>query len=155
MRGWVVALLISVASPAPANVAQSDAVAAFVRHSLHVARYSRADADLNGDGRNEAFVYVTDEGSCGSGGCNLFILSPQGGSYRVVLRSTATQLPISLLPTSTRGWRDVGVTVAGGGITRPYMARLRFDGHRYPSNPKVAPAVPLKRTSRRVLIGRK
>jgi hypothetical protein len=121
---------------------------------MQISSYKRADADLNGDGRLEAFVYVTDQGSCGSGGCNLVVLSPQGNSYRVVLRSTATQLPIRLLPTSTRGWRDVGVTVAGGGIYRAYMARLRFDGHRYPSNPTVPPAVPLKRPSGKVLIDR-
>lgn len=152
MRALGLVLLISVAA-ANASVAPSDAVAGLVQQKLHVSSYKRADADLNGDGRKEIFVYVTDPGYCGSGGCTLLILSPQGTGYRVVLRSTVTQLPISLLPTSTRGWRDLGVTVSGGGITQPYMARLRFAGHRYPSNPTVPPAIPLNRPAGKVLIG--
>jgi hypothetical protein len=153
MRTMAVALTIAVAATPGVNATPPDAAAAFVQQTLHVSSYKRADADLNGDGRLEAFVYVTDQGSCGSGGCNLIVLSPQGSNYRVVLQSTGTQLPIRLLPTSTGGWRDVGVTVAGGGITRAYTARLRFNGHRYPSNPTVPPAVPLKRPSGKVLIG--
>ena len=152
MRALVVALTISVAFAAPAG-SSPDAVTAFVQQTLHGSSYKRADADLNGDGRKEAFVYVTDQRYCGSGGCKLVILSPKGTGYRVVMRTTVTQLPIRLLPTSTHGWRDVGVTVHGGGITRPYTARLRFNGRRYPSNPTVAPAVPLSRPSGKVLIG--
>jgi hypothetical protein len=153
MRTAALLLTISAAATAHASAKPSDPVAAFVQRTLHVTQYKRAGADLNGDGRSEAFVYVTDQSYCGSGGCTLVVLSPQGRSYRVVLRSTVTKLPISLLPTSTRGWRDVGVSVAGGGINRPYMARLRFNGRRYPSNPTVPPAVPLKESSGRVLIG--
>jgi hypothetical protein len=147
-----VALLVSLAAFAPATGSPNDAVAAFVQQRLHLSTYERADADLNGDGRAEAFVYVTDRNYCGSGGCVLFVLSPYKDSFRVVLRSTVTQRPIRLLPTSTRGWRDVGVTVAGGGVIQPYTARLRFDGRRYPSNPTVPPARPLKRPAGRVLI---
>lgn len=135
------------ASRSPAN-----AISAFVQQRLHVSSYERADVDLNGDGRPEVFVYVTDQDYCGSGGCVLLVLSPQKDGFRVVLHSTVTQRPIRLLPTSTRGWRDVGVTVAGGGIAQPHTARLRFDGRRYPSNPTVPPAVPLKRAEGKVLI---
>jgi len=152
MRTWAVALVLSVAAFAPATAALADPVATFVRHTLHVSSYERADADLNGDGRSEAFVYVTDRDQCGSGGCVLFVLSPHKVSFRVVLRSTVIRRPIRLLATSTRGWRDVGVTVGGGGNVQPYMARLRFNGRRYPSNPTVPPAIPLKRPAGKVLI---
>ena len=152
MRARALALAILAAPTVHASVTPSDGVAAFVQRTLHTSSYKRADADLNADGRLEAFVYVTDQAYCGSGGCTLVVLSPQGTSYRVVLRSTVTQLPIRVLQTSTRGWRDVGVTVAGGVITRAYTARLRFDGHRYPSNPTVPPAVPLKSPTGEVLI---
>jgi hypothetical protein len=47
------------------------------------------------------------------------------------------------LPTKTNGWHDIGVFVAGGGINPGYVARLRFNGHSYPSNPSVPPATPL------------
>jgi hypothetical protein len=152
MGTLVVALVVSASAFGPAAGSRTDAAAAFVQQRLHVSSYERADADLNGDGRSETFVYVTDRGYCGSGGCVLFVLSPHKDSFRVVLRSTVTHLPIRLLPTSTRGWRDVGVTVAGGGIIQPYTARLRFDGRRYPSNPTVLPAIPLKRPAGKVLI---
>jgi hypothetical protein len=132
---------------------REDAVATFAEHTLGTSSYKRADADLDGDGRSEAFLYLTDGDYCGSGGCTLVVLAPKGSSYRVVLRSTVTQLPIRVLPTSTRGWRDIGVTVAGGGITRPYVARLRFNGNRYPGNPTVPPAIRLKQPSGKILIG--
>lgn len=125
---------------------------AFIRTVLHVVSDRRAIADLNGDGRPEIFVYATGPDNCGSGGCDLYILSPAGKSYHVVMRASVTQLPIRLLSTSSHGWRDVGVTVAGGGIRQAYEARLRFDGHRYPENPTVPPALPMKHVSGRVLI---
>jgi hypothetical protein len=125
-------------------------VDAFIRNVLHVAASRRAAADLNGDGRPEIFVYATSD--CGSGGCDLTILSPRARGYRVVMRSSVTQLPVRLLATSSHGWRDVGVTIGGGGIRQAYMARLRFDGRRYPENPTVPPAQPMKHPSGRVLI---
>jgi hypothetical protein len=145
--------LIILATSTGHPVIKRDAVASFVQQTLGTSSYKRADADINGDGHLEALLYVTDQDYCGSGGCTLMVLSPKGSSYRVVLRSTVTQLPIRVLPTSTRGWRDIGVTVAGGGITRPYVARLRFNGNRYPSNPTAPPAIPLKQPSGKILIG--
>lgn len=153
MRLPLVLLMISTASTAYAGGKPTDHVADFVKQRLHVTEYKRADADLNADGRSEAVVYVTDRTFCGSGGCLLLVLSAHGTTYRVVMRATVTKLPITILPTRTHGWRDLGVTVQGGGVIRPYMARLRFNGHRYPSNPTVPPAVPLRRPEGRVLIG--
>lgn len=152
MPATAIALMIAATTTGHPAV-KVDAVASFAQKTLGTTNYKRADADLNGDGRSEAILYLTDRDNCGSGGCTLVVLSPKGSSYRVVLRSTVTQLPIRVLPTSTRGWRDIGVTVAGGGITRPYVARMRFNGNRYPGNPTVPPAVPLKQPSGTILIG--
>ena len=132
--------------------AEADPIRAFVHRTLGTSTYKRIDTDLNGDGRKESFIYITDPNYCGSGGCTLVILSPVKSGYRVVMHSTVTQLPIRLLTTSSHGWRDIGVTVQGGGITHPYEARLRFDGRRYPSNPTVPPAIPLRRLSGKKLI---
>jgi hypothetical protein len=153
MKSATILIALSLAATAPASEQPEDAVARFIESTLHVSSYKRAEADLNGDGLPETFVYVTDPSHCGSGGCTLVVLSSEGQGFRVVLRSTVTQLPIRLLATSTQGWRDIGVNVEGGGITRPHVARLRFDGASYPSNPTVAPAMPLTRPSGRVLIG--
>jgi hypothetical protein len=151
MKMLMPALLASLMVSAHADAAV-DRVGEFARHHLNVTSFERANADLNGDGRFETFVYATDPAHCGSGGCTLFVLSPKAGNYRVVMRATVTRPPIHMLGTTTRGWRDIGVTVAGGGNLRPYMARLRFNGSRYPSNPTVPPAVPLKRPSGKLLI---
>jgi len=113
-------------------------VDAFVRNDLHVSSYKWAEADLNGDGQAEQFIYATDSSYCGSGGCTLFVLQRQPVGYRIVLRSTVTRLPIRLLSTSSHGWRDLAVGVAGGGV-RSGTARLRFEGNKYPGNPTLAP----------------
>ncbi len=52
---------------------------------------------------------------------------------------------------TTHGWHDSGVSVHGGGAN-PHVARLRFDGVRYPDNPPVAPAEPLSMNMGVVLI---
>lgn len=152
MRFLLISSIILTGSASATSASRPDPVAAYVRQTLHVTQYKRANADLNGDGRPEAFIYVTDQSYCGRGGCTLIVLTRHKGQYRPVLRSTVTQTPINLLATSTRGWRDIGVTVSGGGIMQPYMARLRFDGRRYPGNPTVAPAQPMPRKTGKVLI---
>ena len=123
----------------------------FIRQRLNVDSYRSAIADLNGDRRPEILVYATDSDDCGSGGCVLYVLSPRADTYRVVMRSTIVQLPIRLLPTMSHGWHDIGVTVRGGRMLKSYMARMRFNGRRYPSNPSVPPAV-AARFSGKVLI---
>jgi len=115
-------------------------------------RYVSAWADLNGDGRAEAFVYLISGAYCGSGGCNLMIFTPEGRSWREVADMSVTNPPIRVLDSRTRGWNDISVFVAGGG-SRGYMALLTFNGTSYPDNPTVAPARRLRSTARsRVLI---
>lgn len=49
------------------------------------------------------------------------------------------QLPVGVLETSTNGWRDLAVSVRGGGIEGG-VARVPFGEDQYASNPTVAPA---------------
>lgn len=113
-------------------------------------RFAVAWVDLNGDGRREAIVYML--GQCGSGGCPMVVLTPQGNNYRKVSYFTIVQLPVRVLPGIHHGWRDIGVGVHGGGIMRPYIAALRFDGRRYPFNPTVPPAVRVSRPAGTIVI---
>ena len=151
-RPSLICLLILAAAASPSAANAPDPAANFITKTLGIASYRTAVADLNGDGRPEIFAYSTDPGFCGSGGCTLVILSPKGNGFNVVLHSTVTQLPILLLKTSTHGWRDIAVAVGGGGITNAYVAKLRFNGRKYPGNPTVVPAIPIKRAGGSVLI---
>jgi hypothetical protein len=103
-------------------------------------RYSSAFVDLKDDGTKEVIVYVSGRGWCGSGGCVMLILAPEGAWYKVVTKATATRLPIRVLGTKTNGWHDISVVVGGGGIQPAYEAMLSFDGTTYPSNPSIPPA---------------
>lgn len=40
--------------------------------------YAQASVDLNGDGTDEVLAYVMGPMVCGSGGCNLYVLAPEG-----------------------------------------------------------------------------
>jgi hypothetical protein len=115
-------------------------------------KYLVAWADLNGDGKKEAIVYVYGYSFCGTGGCITLVLTPTETTYKLVTRMTVTRLPIRILPEKSHGWHDVSVTVGGGGVAA-HEARLRFNGKAYPGNPSIAPAQPIKgETAGRVII---
>lgn len=98
---------------------------------LHNLVYGFALVDLNGDGRKEAVVWSRDQFRCGSGGCELEIFVHDQSAWRLFSTTEVTRPPIMLLPTRTRGWRDLSAWEAGGGIERPYEAPVRFDGTEY------------------------
>jgi hypothetical protein len=113
-------------------------------------RYVVAWADLNGDGRPEALVYLTSGNYCGSGGCRLYIYTPQQGSWYQHASLTITNPPIMVLNTRTRGWRDLAVRVSGGGA-RPHNVIIRQGRITYQSNPSLAPTLG-RRAAGRVVI---
>ncbi|MGB6985587.1 MAG: hypothetical protein WBD74_06365 [Candidatus Aquilonibacter sp.] len=96
-----------------------------------------------GTGAEDVVVYVSGRMWCGSGGCSLLVLSPSDATFRVLGKMTIVQLPVQYLRTTTNGHADLVVLVAGGGILRPYYAKLAFDGRSYPSNPSIPPAQPI------------
>ena len=105
--------------------------------------YFAAKADLDGDQRSEWIVHVAGPMVCGTGGCDSLVLTETDGELSLLTRVSLTRPPIVIAETSTNGWRDLIVHVAGGGILPGHDARLRFDGSTYPSNPTVEPAEPL------------
>ncbi|HTD23958.1 MAG TPA: hypothetical protein VK738_14975 [Terriglobales bacterium] len=107
--------------------------------SERTTRYAVAFADLRDNGTEEAIVYLIGPNWCGSGGCAALILAPSGSSFKVITKTSVTQLPILVLPEKTNGWHDLGVGVAGG-ASPGYEARLRYNGKKYPGNPTVLPA---------------
>jgi len=126
-------------SPAPKN-AEED-----IRHFLlqeypdaGKIDYALAWRDLDGDGADEAIVYLAGPYFCGTGGCNLLVLTSAGPMWRKVGDVSVTRTPVTVLDTSTKGWKDLTVDIAGGGGPSG-TALLKFDGQSYPDNASVQP----------------
>jgi hypothetical protein len=116
-------------------------------------QYFAAKANLDGDEQSEWIVHVAGPMVCGTGGCDSLVFTETDAELRLLTRISLTRPPIAIAQTSTNGWRDLIVHVAGGGILPGRDARLRYDGSTYPSNPTVEPAEPIsERGERRVLI---
>lgn len=159
MRLGLFAALTLLAAPAAAQPSREEALRAFMAQSFAEIRseapdatYVAAFADLNGDGRDEAIVWQSAGYFCGSGGCGLYIYTPEGESWRTVNDLTIIGEPVLMLDTRTNGWRDLGLIVRDGGMDLPYQVRLRFDGSSYGNRNEVR--VPRgRRLDGRVLIG--
>jgi len=96
-------------------------------------RYALAWHDLDGDGAKEALVYLAGPYFCGSGGCNLVVLTPAGPMWRKVGDVSVSRTPVAVLETASNGWKDLTVDVAGGGGPSGTVI-LKFDGEGYPGN---------------------
>ena len=105
-------------------------------------RYQAATLDLNSDGADEAVVHLMGPFVCGSGGCPTLVLTPEGDGWRTVSTLSVSRQPIWALDSRSEGWRDLVVSVSGGGGPSG-QARLAFDGQTYPTNPTVPPAEPV------------
>ena len=80
-------------------------------------RYVYAEADLHADHTPETLVYLLGRETCGSGGCTLLVLRAVPDGYALVSRISIVQAPVVVARTATKGWRDLVMLVAGGGLT--------------------------------------
>ena len=134
-------LLASCQTVQGGETAETETVAAYMARANPDAGpkdWRSAFADLNGDGAFEALVYLSGRTFCGTGGCDLLVLTPVDGRYRPVADMSVSRLPVRQLDSETQGWRDLGVTIGGGG-GRSGEAWMRFDGSSYPGNPSTQP----------------
>ena len=100
-------------------------------------RYVYSRVDLNGDGRDEALVYLLGSIFCGTGGCNLLILTPgAGGGYSLVNSFPISRTPVIVSPGKAEGWNDIWRLESGGGAPASYV-RHSFDGKRYVQRERV------------------
>lgn len=102
-------------------------------------QYAVALIDLNGDGADEAIVYLAGPYFCGTGGCPTLVLTQAGPMWSKVGDISVSRTPIGLPGTTTNGWSDLTVAIGGGG-GESGTALLKFDGESYPGNPTVPPA---------------
>jgi len=130
--------------------ARKDGLKAFLRGYLlasdtsseeaSAVRYSAAFADLRDDGTRDALVYVTGGAWCGTGGCMLLVLVPEGASYRVIARIPALRLPIRILKSKSNGWHDIGFVARFSGAYPLYEDKLTFEDGTYEEESNFAPA---------------
>lgn len=60
--------------------------------------------------------------------------------YKEISRFTLVQTPIIINNHRTKNWKDIIMTVSGGGAT-PATAIMKFDGKTYPLNPSLQPTL--------------
>lgn len=129
-------------TPRPTMSSREESLRAFLREHVREkqfpdeddTRYAKAFVDLNGDGREEAIVFLMGRWWCGSGGCPTLVLTPQLASWKVVARILTTSPPIRVLRTRSKGWRSITVWTHDPEAP-PYEAELQFDGETYPLSP--------------------
>lgn len=134
---------VSEVSPdTPAAVQPDPAVSAWIAENYADSGdilYSVGEVDLDGDGQDEILAYVGGPMLCGTGGCSLEVLQRTAQGLDRLGSLSVSQLPVGVFETSTNGWRDLAVTVYGGGIAGG-VARVPFGDDQYASNPTVEPA---------------
>jgi heat shock protein HslJ len=102
------------------------------------ARYLYGGVDLNGDGKEEVFVYLLGSIFCGTGGCNLLLFSDTENGYSLVNEFPISRLPVIVSPQRTRGWNDLARPESGGGAPPSYVVHT-FDGSKYVEHERLPP----------------
>ena len=140
---------MSVEAPAnPPSPTREDDIRHFLLQEFPDAapmQYALAWNDLDGDGTDEAIIYLVTPYFCGTGGCNTLVLAPAGPMWSKVAEISVSRTPISVLTSKSNGWKDLVVSISGGGGPSGRMV-LKYDGKSYPMNPTVAPATPTEET---------
>jgi hypothetical protein len=94
--------------------------------------YEIARTNLDADGKEDVLALMNGKSSYyGSGGATLFVLKGTGKGFTSLGSVKVVNAPIYLRKSTTNGYRDLLVTVRGGGAA-PGLASLTFDGGNYP-----------------------
>jgi hypothetical protein len=102
--------------------------------------YDIARTDLNTDGKEDVLALMNGKSSYrGSGGATMFILKGTAEGFESLGAIKVVNEPILARKSAHHGFRDLLVTVRGGGA-EPGLAALPFDGKAYPASPGEASA---------------
>ena len=116
--------------------ASPDHTTAIVEIDNRVARYLYSRFDLDGDGRDEVFVYLLGSVFCGSGGCTLMLFTDRDNGYSLVNTFPISRTPIIVSNVRTDGWANLVRPESGGGASPSYVTHV-FDGERYVEDGRV------------------
>ena len=89
-------------------------------------------ADLDGDGVNEIFVYLSAPGYCGSAGCSLTIYKQLArGKLQQLLWTSSATGRVSVFDTSTNGYKDIYIEGVRAGTLSWVDRRWVWTGKTY------------------------
>ena len=94
------------------------------------ARYIYSRVDLNGDGKDEVFVYLLGSIFCGTGGCDLLLFTDGENGHSLVNNFPISRLPVIVSPERTEGWNNIIRLESGGGAAASYVTHT-FNGQHY------------------------
>lgn len=93
--------------------------------------------DLNGDSANEILVGLSGSYFCEAEGCTVLLLD---SAANMLNKFTVVKFPVLISDKKTSGWNDL--VVEHGGKSHV----LKFNGKRYPFNPKTQPVIEVPAT---------
>jgi hypothetical protein len=96
----------------------------------NTARYVYGIVDLNGDGKDEVFVYLLGSIFCGTGGCNLMLFTESENGYLLINNFPISRLPVIVSNKRIQVWNDIIRLESGGGMPATYVTH-KFDGEKY------------------------
>ena len=102
----------------------------------YLVRYFYNRVDLNDDGKQETIVWLHSATVGGSSGYTAQIYRSGKEGYRLFWEGTPAWSPVIVSGRKTRGWRNLVMLVAGGGVRPGYWIEVRFTGQSYPSSPR-------------------
>jgi hypothetical protein len=94
------------------------------------AKYAAARADLNGDGKDEVFVYLMGPYFCGTGGCTLLVFSQGMDGYSLLAKIPTSEALVIHADTKNAGYADFWRMQSGGGMPAEFVQH-RFEDGKY------------------------
>lgn len=99
--------------------------------------------DLNGDGVQDALVYLVSTSFCNGDKCTLLVATGEaGGKFKVHSMIKGLGTPVLVSATNTKGWADF-VTQLFDEKGTATSVKLAFDGSKYPDSPTASNVKPL------------
>ena len=101
--------------------------------------------DLNNDGKDEYLVELIGSDWCGSGGCTVLILDK---NFKLNTKITVVNDPVYVGASNNKetnmGYANIYIQNKDGSV-----AKLAWNGKKYPTNPSIAP-----KTDKKIIIGK-
>lgn len=131
----MLALCAGLSQATPPVLSLTQAALSKIDPEINPDHYNIARTDLDGDGKEDVLALMNGRsGYFGSGGATMFVLKGTSDGFDSLGSIKVVNAPIYLRKSSTKGMRDLLVSVRGGGA-KPGLSLLAYDGKAYPAAP--------------------